>query len=206
MVGGDNRRSRYCIPWRDSHAQKAETQAARNGGQSDHHTNDGRAFQILDILDEYTRECLLIRVRRELASWDVLEALSELSLRRGVPGFIRSDDGPEFGAGRGRRWIATVGAKTAYIESFHARFRDELLDQEIFTSLRAAQILIEAWRRHYHTPRPHSALGYRPPAPETIEAPSRASGSATLRRMPGLAAVPARHEHCGWTNRSGRIT
>ena len=169
-----------------------------------HRTDDGRAFRILNILDEYTRECLLIRVRRKLASWDVLEALSELFLLRGVPGFIRSDNGPEFVAGSVRRWIMTVGAKTAYIEpgspwengyveSFNARFRDELLNREIFTSLREAQILIEAWRRHYNTERPHSALGYRPPAPETIVAPSRPSGSATLRRLAGLAAVPARH-------------
>ena len=134
-----------------------------------HRTDDGRAFRILNILDEYTRECLLIRVRRKLASWDVLDALSDLFLLRGVPGFIRSDNGPEFVAGHVRRWIATVGAKTAYIEpgspwengyveSFNARFRDELLDREIFTSLREAQILIEAWRRHYNTARPHSAL------------------------------------------------
>lgn len=105
----------------------------------------------------YTRECLLIRVRRNLSSWDVLKALSELFLLRGVPGFIRSDNGPEFIVGHVRRWIATVGAKTAYIEpgspwengyveSFNARFREELLDREIFTSLREAQILIETWR------------------------------------------------------------
>ena len=162
-----------------------------------HRTDDGRAFRILNILDEYTRECLLIPVRRKLASWDVLDALSDLFLCRGVPGFIRSDNGPEFVAGHVQHWIATAGAKTAYIEpgspwengyveSFNARFRDELLDREIFTSLREAQILIEAWRRHYNTARPHSALGYRPPAPETIVPPSRASGSATLRRLPGV--------------------
>ena len=169
-----------------------------------HRTDDGRAFRILNILDEYTRECLLIRVRRKLASWDVLEALSELFLRRGVPGFIRSDNGPEFVAGSVRRWITTVGAKTAYIEpgspwengyveSFNARFRDELLNCEIFTSLREAQILIEAWRRHYNTERPHSALGYRPPAPETIVPPSRPDGGAYRSRLAGVAAVPARH-------------
>ena len=105
----------------------------------------------------------------------MLDALPDLFLLRGAPRFIRSDNGPEFVAGHVRRWIATVGAKTAYIEpgsprengygeSFNARFRDELLDREIFTSLREAQILIEAWRRHYNTARPHGALGYRPPA------------------------------------------
>ncbi len=118
-----------------------------------HRTGDGQAFRILNILDEYTRECLLIRVRRKLASWDVLEALSELFLLRGVPGFIRSDNGPEFVASHVRRWVATVGAETAYIEpgspwengdveSFNARFRDELLDREIFTSLRQASIRV----------------------------------------------------------------
>ena len=169
-----------------------------------HRTNDGRAFRILNILDEYTRECLLIRARRKRASWDVLEALSELILLRGAPGFIRSDNGPEFVAGHVQRWIVAVEAKNAYIEpgspwengyveSINARFRDELLDWEIFKSLREAQILIEAWRRHYNTARPHSALAYRRPAPETIVAPSRPSGSATLRRLTGLAAVLARH-------------
>ena len=141
-----------------------------------HRTDDGRAFRILNILDAYTGECLLIRARRKLASWDVLEALSELFLLRGAPGFIRSDNGPEFVAGHVQRWIVAVGAKNAYIEpgspwetgyveSINARFRDELLDWEIFTSLREAQILIEAWRRHYNTARPHSALGYRRPVP-----------------------------------------
>ena len=115
-----------------------------------------------------------------------------------------SGNGPEFVAGHVQRWIVAVGAQNAYIEpgfpwengyveSINAQFRDELLDWEIFTSLREAQTLIEAWRRYYTTARPHSALGYRRPAPETIVAPSRPSGSATLRRLTGLAAVPARH-------------
>ena len=93
--------------------------------------------------------------------------------------FIRSDNGPEFIADAVRNWIRAVGAKTAYItpgspwenrycESFNARFRDELLNGEIFYSFKEAQIIIEQWRRHYNTKRPHSALGYRPPAPETI--------------------------------------
>ena len=140
---------------------------------------------------------VLIRVRRKLASWDVLDAPSDLFLLRGVPGFIRSDNGPEFVAGHVRRWITTTADikpgspwENSYVESFNARFRDELLDREIFTSLREAQILIEVWHRHYNTSRPHSALGYRPPAPETIVAPSRAPCSAALRRLPGLAAVP----------------
>ncbi|WP_298938613.1 IS3 family transposase [uncultured Ruegeria sp.] len=142
-------------------------------------TDDGKAFRTLNILDEYSRECLAIRVERKLNSTDVIDVLTDLFILRGAPSFIRSDNGPEFVAQAVRDWIAAVGAKTAYIEpgspwengyceSFNGRFRDELLNGEIFYSLREAQILIEQWRRHYNTKRPHSALGYRPPAPETI--------------------------------------
>ncbi len=148
-------------------------------------TDDGKAFRVLNILDEHSRECLTIRVRRKLNSVDVIDALSDLFILRGVPAFIRSDNGPEFIAQAVRDWIAAVGAKTAYIEpgspwengyceSFNARFRDELLNGEVFYSLCEAQIIIEAWRKHYNTKRPHSALGYRPPAPETIVAMDRA--------------------------------
>ena len=142
-------------------------------------TDDGKAFRTLNILDEFTRECLAIRVRRKLNSIEVIDALSDLFILRGVPRFIRSDNGPEFVAEAVRKWISAVGAKTAFIEpgspwengyceSFNARFRDEFLNGEIFYSLREAQILIEEWRKHYNTKRPHSALGYQPPAPETI--------------------------------------
>lgn len=142
-------------------------------------TDDGKAFRLLNVLDEFSRECLIIRVKRKLNAHDVIDALSDLFILRGVPGFIRSDNGPEFVAKAVRDWIAAVGAKTAYIEpgspwengyveSFNARLRDELLNGEIFYSLREAQIIIEGWRSHYNTKRPHSALGYRPPAPETI--------------------------------------
>ena len=121
----------------------------------------------------------MIRVDRKLNSTDVVDALTDLFILRGPPEFIRSDNGPEFVATRVRDWIEAVGAKTAFIEpgspwengyceSFNARFRNELLDGEIFYTLREAQILIERWRRHYNTVRPHSALGYRPPAPESI--------------------------------------
>ncbi len=142
-------------------------------------TDDGRAFRTLNILDEFSRECLAIRVKRKLNSTDVIDALTDLFILRGPPAFVRSDNGPEFVAQAVRDWIAAVGAKTAfiepgsplengYVESFNARFRDELLNREIFYSLREAQIIIEGWRKHYNTKRPHSALSYRPPAPETI--------------------------------------
>ena len=142
-------------------------------------TDDGKAFRTLNIIDEYSRECLAIRVDRKLNSAAVIDALSDLFILRGVPSFIRSDNGPEFVAQAVQDWIKAVGAKTAYIEpgspwengyceSFNARFRDELLNREIFYSLREAKVLIEAWRKHYNTKRPHSALGDRPPAPETI--------------------------------------
>jgi len=144
-----------------------------------HRTDDGRAFRMLNILDEFSRECLAIRIRRKFNSTDVIDALADLFILRGVPEHIRSDNGPEFVAAAVRRWIAAVGSKTAYIEpgspwengyveSFNARLRDELLNGEIFYSLKEAQVVIENWRQHYNTKRPHSALGYRPPAPETV--------------------------------------
>jgi putative transposase len=140
-------------------------------------TDDGKVFRTLNILDEFSRECLAIKVDRKLNSRNVIDALTDLFILRGSPAFIRSDNGPEFIAQAVRDWIAAVGAKTAYIEpgspwengyceSFNGRFRDELLNGEIFYSLREAQIIIEEWRKHYNTKRPHSALGYRPPAPE----------------------------------------
>ena len=155
-------------------------------------TDDGKAFRTLNILDEHSRECLAIRVKRKLNSIEVIDALTDLFILRGVPAYIRSElpikgaigsspmgDGPEFIAQAVRDWIKAVGAKTAYIEpgspwengyceSFNGRMRDELLNGEIFYSLREAQIIIEEWRKHYNTNRPHSALGYRPPAPEAI--------------------------------------
>lgn len=142
-------------------------------------TDDGKAFRTLNILDEFSRECLAIRVKRKLNSTDVIDALTDLFILRGPPAYVRSDNGPEFVAKDVRAWIEAVGAKTAfiepgspwengYIESFNARLRDELLNRELFYSLREAQIIIESWRKHYNTKRPHSALGYWPPAPETI--------------------------------------
>jgi len=142
-------------------------------------THDGRAYRTLDIIDEFTREALTIRVDRRLNSVDVVDALTDLFMLRGPPEFIRSDNGPEFIAEKVQDWIAAVGARTAYIEpgsprengyceSFNARFRDELLNGEIFYTLREAKVVIEEWRRHYNTVRPHSALRWQPPAPAAI--------------------------------------
>ena len=161
---------------------------------------------MLNVLDEFTRESLAIRVRRKLSLSDVIDVLTDLFILRGIPAWIRSDNGPEFVAEVVRRWIAAVGARTAliepvspwengYIESFNARLRDELLNGEIFYTLKEAWVLIESWRRHYNAARPHGSLGYRPPAPETVVLPSWPPGSATLRQPPSLAEKPAMHQH-----------
>jgi len=149
-------------------------------------THDGRAYRMLCIIDEFTREALAIRVARRLNSTDVIEALCDLFIDRGIPAHIRSDNGPEFIAAALREWIAAVGAKTAYIEpgspwengyveSFNGKLRDELLNGEVFYTLAEAKIVIEQWRRHYNTVRPHSSLGYKPPAPEVLSWPARST-------------------------------
>ena len=163
-------------------------------------THDGRKFRMLNIIDEFTRECLTIRVSRKLKAVDVIDVLSDLFILRGVPGHIRSDNGPEFVAQAVRAWISAVGAKTAYIEpgspwengyceSFNSKLRDELLKGEIFYTLKEAQIVIESWRRHYNTVRPHSSLGYRPPAPEVVLWPAPQSRPAP----PATPAVAPRN-------------
>ena len=155
-------------------------------------THDGRRFRMLTIVDEFSHESLAIRVNRKLKAVDVIDTLAGLFILRGVPGHIRSDNGPEFVAQAVQDWIAAVGAMTAYIEpgspwengyieSFNARLRDELLNGEIFYTLREAQIVIESWRRHYNAVRPHASLGYKPPAPEVF-VPAFAAWPASLRR------------------------
>jgi len=142
-------------------------------------TTDGRAVRILSIIDEYTRECLHIVMARRLNSQDVINALFTLFIHRGVPGYIRSDNGPEFVAKAVRQLLGRLGAGTlfiepgspwenGYIESFNGKLRDELLNREIFTTLLEAKVLIENWRMEYNQIRPHSSLGYRPPAPEAM--------------------------------------
>jgi len=142
-------------------------------------TSDTRPLRFLTILDEYGKESLKIHVHRKITAYDVIEQLAELFLERGTPAFIRSDNGPEFTATVVRGWLNRLGVKTlfiepgspwenGYIESFNGKFRDELLNREVFDTVLEARIITERWRREYNTKRPHSSLGYRPPAPEAF--------------------------------------
>jgi len=163
-------------------------------------THDGRVFRMLTVIDEFTRECLAIEVARRIRHDDVLACLTDLFTRHGPPDYIRSDNGSEFTAIAVREWLPRVGVKTLYIEpgspwengyneSFNGKLRDELLNGEIFYTLKEAEVLIAQWRKHYNTVRPHSSLGYRPPAPQTIERhradpPSAPWGLQADRRSP----------------------
>jgi putative transposase len=142
-------------------------------------TVDGRPLKMLTVIDEFSRQCLAIPVARRLNADDVLATLTELFVEHGPPGFIRSDNGGEFTAGVVRSWLKQIRVNTLYIEpgspwengyneSFNGKLRDELLNRELFYSLAEARYLIECWRRHYNHIRPHSSLGYRPPAPAAI--------------------------------------
>ena len=164
-------------------------------------THEGRKYRMLNVIDEFTHECLAIRIERKLKSIDVIDVLSDLFILRGAPEHVRSDNGPEFAAKAVQEWIAAVGAKTAYIapgspwengfiESFNARLRDELLDGEIFYSLAEAKIVIESWRRHYNTVRPHGSLGYKPPAPEVFVPALAARAAARPRTRSAALASP----------------
>jgi transposase InsO family protein len=166
-------------------------------------TDDGKPFRMLVVIDEFSRECLAIVVARRLRSDDVMACLADLFVRHGVPDHIRSDNGPEFVAKTVRGWLGRLDVKPLYIEpgspwengyceSFNGKLRDELLAREIFYTLKEAQILIERWRRHYNTVRPHSALGYRPPAPETVLPGSAATAYATLRPSQQSQYQPSR--------------
>lgn len=142
-------------------------------------THDGRPIRMLTIMDEYTRECLAIDVSRRLNSADVIERLFDLFIFRGIPEYMRSDNGPEFVSKSIQRWLKISGVRTlyiepgspwenGYIESFNGKLRDELLNREIFDTLFEAKVLADRWRVEYNTVRPHSSLGYSPPAPEAI--------------------------------------
>ncbi len=142
-------------------------------------TDDGRPIKLMVVIDEYTRECLAIHVARRIRGKDAIDVFADLMETHGIPEYIRSDNGPEMVAKRLRSWLGRLGTKTIYItpgspwengycESFNGKLRDELLNGELFYTLREAQVLIEGWRVFYNTERPHSSLGYRPPAPETL--------------------------------------
>jgi putative transposase len=143
-------------------------------------TYDGRTARMLNLIDESTRECLLNRPERRWSSAKVIEVLADVMVMKGVPEHIRSDNGPEFVARDLRNWLADTGAKTLYIEpgspwengyceSFNSKLRDEFLNGEIFYSMKELRVLAERWRIHYNTVRPHSSLGYRPPAPQACQ-------------------------------------
>ncbi|MFD0848979.1 IS3 family transposase [Sphingosinicella xenopeptidilytica] len=160
-------------------------------------THDGKAFRMLTVIDEHSRECLAIHVQRQLKSDDVLAVLTDLFVKYGPPAHIRSDNGAEFTANAVREWLGRIGVKTLYIEpgspwengyceSFNGKLRDELLNGEIFYTLREAQILVSRWREHYNTIRPHSSIGYLPPAPQAI-----------LPRPAGLPYASLRSAHHG---------
>jgi len=143
-------------------------------------THDGRPVKILAVVDEYSRECLALVVARRLRATNVLETLADLFVVHGPPGHLRSDNGPEFTASLVRTWLQALDVQTlfiergspwenGYVESFNGKLRDELLARETFYTLTEIRILIERWRRQYNTERPHSALGYRPPALEAVQ-------------------------------------
>jgi putative transposase len=151
-------------------------------------THDGRPVRMLTMVDEYTRECLALDVERRLNSENVLERLTDLFTTRGTPTCIRSDNGSEFTATAVCEWLGRLGVETLFIEpgspwengyneSFNGKLRDELLNGEIFYTLTEAKVLIERWRQQYNTFRPHSSLGYRPPAPEATQWRPPASAS-----------------------------
>lgn len=155
-------------------------------------THDGRRIRLMTLIDEFSRKCLAIRVARRINAIGVIETLADAMLFEGVPTFIRSDNGPEMVAKVLRQWLSGLGTKSLYIEpgspwengyceSFNGKLRDELLNGEIFYSLREAKVVIEQWRIHYNTRRPHSALGYRPPAPVTIVPPLTLDGTSNMQ-------------------------
>ncbi len=177
-------------------------------------TRDGRKIRLLNVVDEFTRECLSIRVGRKLGAADVpdarassgIDVLADLFIARGTPGYIRSDNGPEFVATAVKGWISGVGAKTAfiepgspwengYVESFNGKLRDELLNAEVFNTLAEAKVLISQWRVHYNTVRPHSSLGYRLPATDAGGGGRRAHHASRPPRSNRITPAPAAMLH-----------
>jgi transposase InsO family protein len=164
-------------------------------------THDGRTVRMLNLIDEYTRECLAIRCERSFPSHKVIDVLANVMVMRGVPEHIRSDNGPEFVADALREWLKNTGAKTLYIEpgspwengyceSFNSKLRDEFLNGEIFYSIKELRVLAERWRVHYNTIRPHSSLGYRAPAPVTKRNEQQGHGTVESKIRFPLSHTP----------------
>ena len=140
---------------------------------------NGRKVRWLNIIDEYTRECLASLPRRHWKHTDVMNVLSELFIMKGTPDYIRSDNGSEFTANKLLEWLKSLGVGTAFIEpgspwengyceSFNGKMRDEFLNRELFDTMFELEVLTKLWVREYNTVRPHSSLGYKPPAPQAI--------------------------------------
>jgi putative transposase len=151
-------------------------------------TREGRPLKLLNVVDAFTRECLAVEVARKQGSRDVLRTLAGLMLKHGIPKYVQSDNGPEFVAKAVRDWLSRLEVGTlfiepgspwenSYVESFNGKLRDELLNGEIFTTLQEAKVLTEVRRREYNQVRPHSSLGYKPPAPKTVPGPLSATAS-----------------------------
>jgi len=166
----------------------------------------GRSLKWLSVVDEFTRECLALEVERSIPAAGVVEALTDLFMIRGVPRHVRSDNGPEFIADEIRRLASLTGVENLYIEpgapwengyaeSFHSRLRDELLNAELFVDVRDARALAAAWKNEYNHRRPHSSLGYVPPA--MFAARCEAGRAATLAGPPlGAAPLPPARPAC----------
>lgn len=166
-------------------------------------TVSGTVLKWLSLVDEYTRECLVLKVDRRIMSEDVIDTLAELFARRGVPKAIRSDNGPEFIAKAIRQWLGCPGIQTlsiapgspwenGYAESFHSKLRDEFLSREIFENIASARKLTASWKEDYNHHRPHSSLDYQTPA-----AFAARCATSTPERP---AATPAFQPHSDLTN------
>jgi transposase InsO family protein len=165
-------------------------------------TTSGSTLKWLSIVDEYTRECLALKVDRSITSEDVIDTLAELFAMRGVPRHIRSDNGPEFIARAIQHWTKQLSIETLYVEpgcpwengyaeSFHSRLRDEFLATEVFESLAAARELTAVWRDDYNYHRPHGSLGYVTPAEFAARCAASVRATPSLQQHSETSLVPS---------------